>query len=84
MTKKHDDVIEWKHYPRYLPFLVGIHWSPVDYSKRQWRETLQIIGWANNRDADDLRRYRAYYDVTVMTASYNEKWYKIDDLINKS
>ena len=39
MTKKHDDIIEWKHYPRYLPFLVGIHWSPVDYSKRQWRET---------------------------------------------
>ena len=25
-----------------------------------------INGWVNNRDADDLRRYRAYYDVTVM------------------
>ena len=23
-------------------------------------------GWANNRDADDLRRHRAHYDVTVM------------------
>ena len=23
-------------------------------------------GWVNNRDAGDLRRYRAYYDVTVM------------------
>ena len=23
-------------------------------------------GWANNRDASDLRRHRAYYDVTEM------------------
>ena len=33
-------------------------------------------GWANNRDAGDLRRHRAYYDVTVMTSlvwnSYSE------------
>ena len=25
-----------------------------------------INGWENNRDAGDLRRYRAYYDVIVM------------------
>ena len=25
-----------------------------------------INGWVNNREADDLRRYRAHYDVTVM------------------
>ena len=25
-----------------------------------------INGWLNNRDAGDLRRYRAHYDVTVM------------------
>ena len=25
-------------------------------------------GWANNRDAGNLRRHRAYYDVTVMTS----------------
>ena len=23
-------------------------------------------GWVNNRDIDDLRRYRAHYDVTVI------------------
>ena len=26
-----------------------------------------IKGWINNREAGDLRRYRAHYDVTVMT-----------------
>ena len=26
-----------------------------------------INGWANKREADDLRRYRAHYDVTAMT-----------------
>ena len=25
-----------------------------------------IIGWVNNREAGDLRRYRAHYDVVVM------------------
>ena len=27
---KHDDVIEWKHFPRYWPFVRGIHQSPVN------------------------------------------------------
>ena len=26
----HDDVIKWKHFPRYLPFVRGIHRSPVN------------------------------------------------------
>ena len=26
---KHDDVIKWKHFPRYWPFVRGIHRSPV-------------------------------------------------------
>ena len=26
-----------------------------------------INGWVNNREAGDLRRHRAHYDVTVMT-----------------
>ena len=25
----HDDVIKWKHFPRYWPFVRRIHWSPV-------------------------------------------------------
>ena len=38
---KHDDVIEWKHFPRYWPFVRGIQRSPVNSPhKGQWREAL--------------------------------------------
>ena len=34
----HDDVIKWKHFPRYWPFVRGIHRSPVNSQhKGQWR-----------------------------------------------
>ena len=29
LTNSHDDVIKWKHFPRYWPFVRGIHRSPV-------------------------------------------------------
>ena len=33
----HDDVIKWKHFPRYWPFVRGIHRSPVKSPhKGQW------------------------------------------------
>ena len=36
----HDDVIKWKHFPRYWPFVQGIHRSPVNSPhKGQWRGT---------------------------------------------
>ena len=66
----HDDVIKWKHFPRYWPFVRGIHRSPVNSPhKGQWRGALMpslICVWVNNREADNLRRYRAHYDVAVM------------------
>ena len=70
----HDDVIKWKHFPRYWPFVRGIHRSPVNSShKGQWRGALilslicvWINGWVNNHEAGDLRRYHAHYDVSVM------------------
>ena len=70
----HDDVIKWKDCPRNWPFMRGIHRSPVNSPyKGQWRGTLLfslicvwINGWENNREAVDLRPYRAHYDVTVM------------------
>ena len=70
----HDDVIKWKYFPRYWPFVRGIHRSPVNSThKGQWRGALMfslicvwLKGWVNNREAGDLRRYRAHYDVTVM------------------
>ena len=69
----HDDVIRWKHFPRYWPFVKGIHPPPVDsFHKGHWRGTLMfslICAWtnglANNRDDGQLRRRHAHYDITV-------------------
>ena len=70
----HDEVIKWKHFPRYLPFVRGIHRSPVNSPhKGQWRGVLMfslicawINRWVNNSEAGDLRRHRGHYDVTVI------------------
>ena len=69
----HHDVIKWKHFPRYWPFERGNHRSPVNSPhKGQWRGALMfslicawINAWVNNREAGDLRRHRAHYDVIV-------------------
>ena len=77
----HDDVIKWKHFPRYSPFVRGIHRSPVNNPhKGQWRWALmfslicaRINGWVKTREAGDLRWHRAHYDVIVMTCTHT--WY---------
>ena len=39
----HDDVIKWKHFPRYWPFVRGIHRSPVNSPhKGQWRGAFDL------------------------------------------
>ena len=74
----HDDVIKWKHFTRYWPFVQGIHRSPVNSPhKGQWRGALMffficawINSWVNNSETGDLRRYRAHYEVTVMNEMF--------------
>ena len=74
IEKKHDDVIEWKHFPRHWPFVWGIHrWLVNSPHKGQGRGALMLSlicawtnGWVNNGEAGDLRRHRAHYDVTVL------------------
>ena len=64
----HDDVIKWKHFPRYWLFVWGIHRSTVNFPhKGQWRGALifslicaWINAWVNNREAGDMRRHRAH------------------------
>ena len=71
----HDEVIKWKDFRCYLPFVQGIHRSPVTSTEKvQWRGALMfslicawINSWANNREAGDLRRHRAHYDVIVLS-----------------
>ena len=73
-TWLHDVVIKFKHFLRYCPFVREIHRSPVNSTQKgQWRGALMfslicawINGWVNNREAGDLRRHRAHYDVIVM------------------
>ena len=52
----------------------GIHRSPINFPhKDQWRRATifsliwtWVNGWVNTREAGDLRRHRAHYDVIVM------------------
>ena len=81
----HDEVMNWKHFPRYWPFVRGIHRWPVNSPhKGQWCTTLMysficawINGWVNNREAGELRPHRAHYDVVVMRI----KMTKVSDTI---
>ena len=44
----HDDVIKWKHFPHYWPFVRGIHRSPVNFlHKSQWRGALMFFLFAS-------------------------------------
>ena len=65
----HDDVIKWKHFLRYWPFVRRIQFP----HKGQWRGALmftlicaRLNEWVNTRKAGDLRRHRAHHDVIVM------------------
>ena len=79
-----DDVIKWKHFPRYWPSVRGIHRSPVTSPhKGQWRGALMfflnwawINGWVNNCEAGDLRHHLANYDVTVMWKDVNFRGFR--------
>ena len=70
----HDDVNKWKHFPRYWPFVRGIHRWPVNSPhKGQWRGALVFSlicawknGWVNTGKAGDLGRHRGHYGVIVM------------------
>ena len=73
LMRCHDDVIKWKHFARYWPFVRGIHWLSVNSPyKGQWRGALMfslICAWINrwviNHEASDLRHHQAHYDVIV-------------------
>ena len=59
----HNDVIKWQHFPRYWPFVRGIHPSPelscYFYLRVNKRLSKQSWYWC-------LRHHRAHYDVIVM------------------
>ena len=62
----------WRHQMETFSALLAIC-AVNSPHKGQWRGALmftlicaRINGWVNNREAGDLRRYRAHYDVIVM------------------
>ena len=80
----HDDVIKWKHFSCYWPFVQGIHrWPVTSPHKGQWRGALMfslicayVNGWVNNHEDGDLRRHRADCDAIVMVwkKGHNVSW----------
>ena len=42
----YDDVIKWKHFPRYWPFVRGIHWSPVNSPHKARDAKLWCFLWS--------------------------------------
>ena len=89
----------WRHHMETFSVLLAICAgnSPVNSPhKDQWRGALMfslicvwINGWVNNREAGDLRRYHAHYDVTVMkhkthlSTHRNERQRKLQCLFTK-
>ena len=78
----YDDVIKWKHFPPYWPFVRGINRSPANSpQKDQWCGGLMfslicalINGWENNREAGELRRQGIYYNVNIMGVHILQVW----------
>ena len=68
----HDDVIKWKHFPRYWPFVRGIHRSPVNSPHRPVTRNFdaffdlhpnkllskQSWGWWLEKPSRSLQRHR--------------------------
>ena len=75
LDKSHNDIIKWKHFLRYWPFVRRIHWSPANSPhKGQWCGAMMFslicawtYSWVNNHDAGVLRRHRTHYMYDVTT-----------------
>ena len=70
----HDDVIKYKLFPRYWPFVRVIHRSPMNSPHKghwggAWMFSLicaWMNGWVNNHESGYLRHHLTHYDITVM------------------
>ena len=68
----HDDVIKWKHFPRYWSFRnsrVPVEFPaqrPLTWSFDVFYDLRLNNAWVNNREAGDLRRRHAHYGVIVI------------------
>ena len=79
-VNKHNEVIKWKHF-HVTGHLCGefiVHrWIPCKKASdtELWCFLWSWInGWVNNREAGDLRRHRAHYDVIVMLYIFPKRY----------
>ena len=81
----HDDVSKWKHFPRYCPFVRGIHQSPVNSShKGQWRGALtfflaatkQLYEWFGPSVRLSVCLSVCYTFLTMFPSSYHHEIFK--------
>ena len=68
---KYDDVIKWKHFPRYCPFVKGINRWPVDSAhKGQWRGVLMFLWCAPEQTIEQATKTPAMWDsIALIMAS---------------
>ena len=63
----HDDVIKWKHFPRYWPFVRGIHQSPMNSPhKGQWRGVWCFLRSAPEQTSEQIIETPVIWDATVL------------------
>ena len=70
----HDHISKWKYFPRYWPFVKGIHRWPV-YSphKGQWRVALMFVLRLNKRLSKHSRRRRFETPTPALWRHCNEE-----------
>ena len=77
----HDDVIKWKHFPRYWPFVRGIHRSPVDTLNKgqclKKRLSKQSWGWSFETPSHPIWRHCNVHTryVTISNQTSFHVWY---------
>ena len=82
----HDDVIKWKHFPRYWPFLREFpshRWIPLKRARDSelwWFLSVPWINdWVNNCDAGNMRRHRVHWGVIVMVNLFSGECHRPKD-----
>ena len=76
----HDDVIKWKHFPCYWPFVRWIHRSLVNsLHKGQWRRHVMLTTWAKENNGQQnqahiLLKRNVHADIHTGYHQFGQVW----------
>ena len=81
LWKIRDDVIKWKHFPRYWPFVRGTQRSPMDSPhKGQCRSVPDKQ--LSKQSRTNLRRHRAHYHtIAILSGNFNNLFLSYSSLL---